>query len=52
MPNKYGARNDGSTLNTKAIQAAIDDCCKKGGGVVTFDTGAYMTGSLFINKWN
>ena len=48
--NKYGARNDGSTLNTKAIQAAIDDCCKKGGGVVTFDTGAYMTGSLFIKN--
>jgi polygalacturonase len=48
--NKYGARNDGLTLNTKAIQAAIDDCYKKGGGVVTFDTGAYLTGSLFIKN--
>ena len=48
--NKYGAINDGKTLNTKAIQSAIDDCWKKGGGVVVFDTGAYLTGSLFIKK--
>ena len=47
---KYGAKNDGKILNTKAIQAAIDACWKKGGGVVTFDTGAYLTGSLFIKK--
>ena len=46
----YGAKNDGMTLNTKAIQAAIDVCSSKGGGVVTFDTGAYVTGSLFIKK--
>ena len=48
--NKFGAKNDGKTLNTKAIQAAIDACWKKGGGVVTFDTGSYLTGSLFIKK--
>ncbi|MGD0340515.1 MAG: glycosyl hydrolase family 28 protein [Bacteroidales bacterium] len=46
----FGARNDGTTLNTKAIQDAIDACASKGGGMVTFDTGSYVTGSLFIKK--
>ena len=46
----YGAKNDGMTLNTKALQAAIDACSSKGGGVVTFDTGAYVTGSIFVKK--
>jgi polygalacturonase len=48
--NSYGAINDGKTLNTQAIQKAIDECSKKGGGVVSFDTGAYLTGSLFVKK--
>lgn len=48
--NKFGAKNDGKTLNTKAIQAAIDACTENGGGIVSFDTGAYLTGSLFIKK--
>lgn len=47
---RFGAINDGKTLNTKAIQDAIDQCFKKGGGVVVFDTGAYLTGSVFIKK--
>lgn len=46
----YGAVNDGKTLNTKAIQKAIDACAAKGGGVVTFDAGAYRTGSIFLKK--
>jgi polygalacturonase len=46
----FGARNDGITMNTKAIQDAIDACASKGGGIVTFDTGSYVTGSLFIKK--
>jgi polygalacturonase len=46
----YGARNDGITLNTKAIQDAIDACSLAKGGIVTFDTGSYVTGSLFIKK--
>jgi polygalacturonase len=44
----FGAKNDGLTLNSKAIQAAIDACTSNGGGIVTFDTGAYVTGSIFI----
>ena len=46
----YGAVNDGKTNNTLAIQKAIDDCALKGGGVVTFAAGKYLTGSLFLKK--
>ncbi|OCX51695.1 exo-poly-alpha-D-galacturonosidase [Mucilaginibacter sp. PPCGB 2223] len=46
----YGAVNDGTTLNTKAIQKAIDACSSKGGGIVIFDTGKYLTGSLFLKE--
>ncbi|MFD3003565.1 glycoside hydrolase family 28 protein [Pontibacter toksunensis] len=47
---KYGALNDGKTLNTKAIQAAIDACAAKGGGIVTFKPGDYLTGSIYLKK--
>ncbi len=46
----YGAVNDGKTLSTRAIQAAIDACAAKGGGIVTFNSGAYLTGSVFVKK--
>ena len=42
--------NDGKTLNTKAIQAAIDACSAKGGGIVTFEPGVYLTGSIFVKE--
>lgn len=46
----YGAVNDGKTLNTKAIQSAVDACAAKGGGIVTFEPGAYLTGSIFVKR--
>jgi len=46
---KYGAVGDGKTLNTQAIQKAIDAAAKKG-GVVTLAPGQYLTGSLFLKK--
>lgn len=46
----FGALNDGSTLNTAAIQKAIDECSAKGGGTVVFAAGKYLTGSLFIKN--
>ena len=46
----YGAVADGKTLNTKAIQQAIDVCAAKGGGIVAFKPGPYLTGSLFLKK--
>jgi hypothetical protein len=46
----YGAVSDGTTLNTKAIQKAIDACSSKGGGIVVFAPGKYLTGSLFLKE--
>ncbi len=50
LVNKYGAVNDGKTLSTTFIQQAIDDCAKNGGGVVRFEPGEYVTGSLFLKS--
>jgi hypothetical protein len=46
---KYGARGDGTTMNTAAIQKAIDAAAKKGGTVV-FPAGTYLTGSIFVKS--
>ncbi len=48
--NNYGAIADGKTLNTVAIQKTIDACAKNGGGIVAFQKGIYLTGSLFIKS--
>jgi polygalacturonase len=43
-----GAVADGQTINTKAIQAAIDRCAGGGGGVVVVPKGVFMSGALFF----
>jgi polygalacturonase len=43
----HGAVGDGKTLNTKAIQATIDDCAK-GGGTVVIPKGIFLSGAIFI----
>ena len=48
--NDFGAVSDTVTLNTKAIQKAIDECTSKGGGIVAFKPGTYVTGSLFVKN--
>lgn len=45
----YGAKSDGNSLNTKAIQAAIDECCKSGGGRVLVSGGVFLTGTIILN---
>ncbi len=43
-----GAVADGTTLNTKAIQQAIDDVSAGGGGQVIVPAGVFKTGALFL----
>lgn len=45
---EYGAVNDTTKLSTVAIQKAIDDCSKAGGGRVVVPTGDFKTGSIFL----
>jgi len=47
---KYGAKNDGLTLNTKSINDAIAACSKSGGGVVLIPAGLWITGPLVLQS--
>ncbi len=47
---KFGAKADGVTLNTKAINGAIDACNKKGGGVVLVPPGFWVTGPIELKS--
>ena len=44
----YNAVGDGKTMNTAAIQKAIDDCREN--GVVYFPEGVYLTGALDLHS--
>jgi polygalacturonase len=47
----FGAVADGTTLNTKAIQAAIDKCAaNKAGGVVVIPKGTFLSGAIFLKQ--
>lgn len=46
----YGAISDGVSINTSAIQAAIDACFKKGGGVVEIPDGFWVTGPIELKS--
>lgn len=46
----FGAVGDALTMNTEAIQRAIDEAERNGGGTVTFHPGIYLTGSLFVGN--
>ncbi len=47
---EFGAVGDGQTLNTKAIQTAIDKCTADGGGVLVVPKGTFLTGSIFFKQ--
>jgi len=42
----YGAVGDGIALDQQALQKAIDECGRQGGGIVWFPPGTYRTGNL------
>jgi polygalacturonase len=44
----FGAKGDGTTLDTKAIQKALDECGKAGGGTVSFSAGTYVSQPLTL----
>lgn len=46
----YGAIGDGYTLNTRAIQAAIDEASAQGGGRVIIPRGRFVSGTIFIKS--
>lgn len=44
----FGAKGDGRTLNTRAIQSAIDHCAEAGGGAVVVPEGVFVSGAIFL----
>jgi len=46
----FGASGNGSDLDSKAIQAAIDHCYADSGGVVFLPPGIYIAGSLYLKS--
>ena len=44
----FGIKSNGTTLNTTAIQKAIDYISEQGGGTLQFYVGRYLTGTLFL----
>ena len=46
----FGAKGDGSTKDTAALQQAIDRCSVLGGGEVLVPAGNYLTGALALRS--
>jgi polygalacturonase len=44
----FGARGDGKTKDTTAVQRALDACAAAGGGTVVVPAGNYLIGSVVI----
>lgn len=49
-PVTFGAKGDGATKDTMAIQKAIDVCAAKGGGTVRLQNGTFLTGPIQLKS--
>jgi polygalacturonase len=47
---KYGATGDGKTLDTEAVNRAIEAAAATGGGVVVFPAGSYLCFSIHLKS--
>ena len=46
----FGARGDKKTNDSRFIQAAIDECHRKGGGIVSLPPGDYLSGMIRLRS--
>lgn len=46
----FGAVADGKTINTEAIQKAIEQCYEEGGGTVYIPEGVFITGTISLKS--
>lgn len=46
----YGAKGDGVTKNTEAIEKAITRCSEEGGGRVVVPPGVFLTGAIYLKS--
>jgi polygalacturonase len=46
----YGAKGDGKTVDTAAIQRTLDAAAKAKDGTIVFQPGVYLTGALFLKS--
>jgi hypothetical protein len=46
----FGAVADGNTINTEAIQKAIDTSSSEGGGIVLISGGDFVTGTIILKS--
>ena len=47
---KQGAMGDGKSVNTEAIQKAVDLCHENGGGTVVIPAGVFVSGTFFLKS--
>jgi polygalacturonase len=49
-PRAFGAKADGATKDTVAIQSAIDACAAQGGGTVKLTAGTYLSAPIVLKS--